>query len=123
MQRYEFADVFPLVDPRSRFAAAKTPPARNPQTRPAADADLLDAYSQAVIHVVETVSPAVISVSGRERRRPRRQRLRLPRHARRLRDHQQPRRERPPEALGRNDRRRPAAASSSSATIRRPTSP
>jgi S1-C subfamily serine protease len=27
---------------------------------------LLDAYSQAVIHVVETVSPAVISVSGRD---------------------------------------------------------
>jgi S1-C subfamily serine protease len=30
------------------------------------DADLLDAYSQAVIHVVETVSPAVISVFGRD---------------------------------------------------------
>jgi S1-C subfamily serine protease len=29
------------------------------------DAELLDAYSQAVIHVVETVSPAVISVTGR----------------------------------------------------------
>ena len=38
-----------------------------PANRPAAsDADLLDAYSQAVIHVVETVAPAVISVSGRE---------------------------------------------------------
>lgn len=36
-------------------------------TRPTAgDADLLDAYSQAVIHVVETVSPAVISISGRD---------------------------------------------------------
>ncbi len=34
--------------------------------RPAMDADLLDAYSQAVIHVVETVSPAVISVFGRD---------------------------------------------------------
>jgi S1-C subfamily serine protease len=34
--------------------------------RPATDADLLDAYSQAVIHVVETVSPAVISVFGRD---------------------------------------------------------
>ena len=32
----------------------------------ASDADLLDAYSQAVIHVVETVSPAVISVTGRD---------------------------------------------------------
>lgn len=34
------------------------------------DSQLLDAYSQAVIHVVETVSPAVISVTGREQRRP-----------------------------------------------------
>jgi len=33
---------------------------------PATDADLLDAYSQAVIHVVETVAPSVISVSGRD---------------------------------------------------------
>src|SRR3954453_1205621 len=33
---------------------------------PAGDADLLDAYSQAVIHVVETVSPAVISVTSRD---------------------------------------------------------
>jgi S1-C subfamily serine protease len=32
----------------------------------AQDADLLDAYSQAVIHVVEAVSPAVISVFGRD---------------------------------------------------------
>jgi S1-C subfamily serine protease len=31
-----------------------------------ADADLLDAYSQAVVNVVETVSPAVISVFGRD---------------------------------------------------------
>src|SRR5262245_9030580 len=30
----------------------------------ASDADFLDAYSRAVIHVVETVSPAVISISG-----------------------------------------------------------
>jgi S1-C subfamily serine protease len=38
-----------------------------PVNRPTAtDADLLDAYSQAVIHVVETVSPAVISVFGRD---------------------------------------------------------
>jgi S1-C subfamily serine protease len=35
--------------------------------RPTAyDADLLDAYSQAVVHVVETVAPAVISVSSRD---------------------------------------------------------
>jgi S1-C subfamily serine protease len=39
------------------------PPAVN---RPAAsDAALLDAYSQAVIHVVNTASPAVISITGR----------------------------------------------------------
>jgi S1-C subfamily serine protease len=39
--------------------------APRPGRRPtASDADLLDAYSQAVIHVVELVSPAVISVSG-----------------------------------------------------------
>src|SRR5436190_21338883 len=51
------------------------PDAQRPVNRPAAgdaaggraagDAALLDAYSQAVIHVVETVSPAVISVSSR----------------------------------------------------------
>lgn len=34
----------------------------------AADADLLDAYSQAVIGVVRRVGPAVIAVSGRDRR-------------------------------------------------------
>jgi S1-C subfamily serine protease len=48
------------------------PDAQRPVNRPAAgdaaggDAALLDAYSQAVIHVVETVSPAVISVSARD---------------------------------------------------------
>src|SRR3954466_14503662 len=43
------------------------PDAQRPVNRPAAgDANLLDAYSQAVIHVVETVSPAVISVSARD---------------------------------------------------------
>jgi S1-C subfamily serine protease len=48
------------------------PDAQPPVNRPAAgvtaggDAALLDAYSQAVIHVVETVSPAVISVSARD---------------------------------------------------------
>src|SRR6478735_9440305 len=37
-----------------------------PVNRPTADdADLLDAYSQAVIHVVNTASPAVISITGR----------------------------------------------------------
>jgi S1-C subfamily serine protease len=48
------------------------PDAQRPVNGPAAgsapggDAALLDAYSQAVIHVVETVSPAVISVSARD---------------------------------------------------------
>ncbi len=41
------------------------PDAPRPVNRSASDSELLDAYSQAVIHVVETVSPAVISVSGR----------------------------------------------------------
>jgi S1-C subfamily serine protease len=36
----------------------------SPQRPPAGDTDLLDAYSRAVIHVVDTVSPAVVSVSG-----------------------------------------------------------
>ena len=43
---------------------AGMPRAASPQA--AQDADLLDAYSQAVIRVVETVSPAVISVFGRD---------------------------------------------------------
>ena len=34
------------------------------QQAAADDIDLLDAYSRAVVHVVETVSPAVVSVSG-----------------------------------------------------------
>ncbi|MEI8021010.1 MAG: hypothetical protein WCH39_22585, partial [Schlesneria sp.] len=34
--------------------------------RPDADeTDVLDAYSRAVMHVVDTVSPAVISITGR----------------------------------------------------------
>lgn len=51
----------PLDGPHDPRAGGSGPVKRPP----AADADLLDAYSQAVIHVVETVSPAVISVSGR----------------------------------------------------------
>ncbi|MGD9634242.1 MAG: S1C family serine protease [Pirellulales bacterium] len=39
-------------------------PHAHPGGPPASDANLLDAYSQAVIHVVDTVSPAVISVTG-----------------------------------------------------------
>ena len=52
----------PIDGPREHDGGAP-----RPANRPAAgDADLLDAYSQAVIHVVETVSPSVISVSGRD---------------------------------------------------------
>ena len=40
------------------------PPAPRTSSR---DAELLDAYSQAVVGVVETVSPAVISVTGEGR--------------------------------------------------------
>ncbi len=41
------------------------PGERQPATPPAADADLLDAYSQAVINVARTVGPAVIAVATR----------------------------------------------------------
>jgi S1-C subfamily serine protease len=45
-------------------------PASTPQPERRAgglpDSDLLDAYSQAVINVVETVSPAVVSLTGRQ---------------------------------------------------------
>ena len=37
---------------------------RQPKKPAAEDAELLDAYSQAVVGVVECVSPAVVSVSG-----------------------------------------------------------
>jgi S1-C subfamily serine protease len=43
------------------------PNAPQPVKRPPpSDANLLDAYSQAVIHVVETVAPAVISITQRD---------------------------------------------------------
>ncbi len=54
--------------PRFRFTDGSLEPNSNtdrPVNRPAAsDVDLLDAYSQAVVHVVETVSPAVVSITG-----------------------------------------------------------
>lgn len=46
-------------------SAAGSPRSQSPAPA-AGDADLLDAYSQAVIHVVEHVSPAVISVTGED---------------------------------------------------------
>jgi S1-C subfamily serine protease len=51
------------VDGTSEHQADKSRPVNRPSV---GDADLLDAYSQAVIHVVETVSPAVISVTSRD---------------------------------------------------------
>ncbi len=62
MRTSERIDGFRLIDgpldPRSGSPRRANGPAR--------DADLLDAYSQAVIQVVEMVSPAVISVFGRD---------------------------------------------------------
>src|SRR6185295_13455255 len=56
MRRFTFTD-------GSTDQQSNTP---QPVNRPAvSDAELLDAYSQAVIRVVETVSPAVISVTSR----------------------------------------------------------
>src|SRR4051794_34074279 len=62
MRRFMFTD----------GSTEQRPDAQRPVNRPATgdaaggDAALLDAYSQAVIHVVETVSPAVISVNARD---------------------------------------------------------
>ena len=42
----------------------KSDQSREPAGSSSADADLLDAYSQAVVRVVENVSPAVVSVTG-----------------------------------------------------------
>jgi S1-C subfamily serine protease len=59
---FHFAPLTKIADESPHDASASQPVNRGP----IADADLLDAYSQAVIHVVETVSPAVINISGRD---------------------------------------------------------
>jgi len=76
--RWEPATIYqeePMVRSFSQFLptnngpGASDPPggSARPVNRPTkSDADLLDAYSQAVIHVVETVSPAVISITSRD---------------------------------------------------------
>lgn len=40
---------------------------RDPRPSPSADGKILDAYSEAVVHVVDTVSPSVLSLSGQGR--------------------------------------------------------
>lgn len=56
MRRFQFTDGL----------GEQSSPAPQPVNRSTtSDANLLDAYSQAVIHVVETVSPAVISITAR----------------------------------------------------------
>jgi S1-C subfamily serine protease len=65
MQRHTENSLFHLTQIAEN--APKDANAQQPVSRPpASDANLLDAYSQAVIHVVETVSPAVISITGRQ---------------------------------------------------------
>ena len=79
------------------------PKAPAPQTPVAKDADLLDAYSQAVINVASGVGPAVIAVAARGDS-ARRHRFRILADPRWLRAHEQPRRPRPP-FVYRDDRR------------------
>jgi S1-C subfamily serine protease len=58
-------NLFPQLDPISSAAdESSTPDNPAAKSRAADDADLLDAYSRAVIGVVENVSPAVVSLSG-----------------------------------------------------------
>ncbi|MEM9659271.1 MAG: trypsin-like peptidase domain-containing protein [Planctomycetota bacterium] len=61
-----------MPSPHSRFrlvseSANNPEQRREPNRGRAGDAELLDAYSQAVVNVVENVSPAVISVGGEGR--------------------------------------------------------
>jgi len=53
---------WPVADKHSDRSPDRNQPA--PLQPDAEDADLLDAYSRAVVHVVESVSPAVIAVTG-----------------------------------------------------------
>jgi S1-C subfamily serine protease len=57
--------------PLASLSAGNQPPSDNqhkPARPRASDTELLDAYSQAVVNVVEAISPAVIRVTGREAR-------------------------------------------------------
>jgi S1-C subfamily serine protease len=53
------------VRPLAAESGTPDPIGKAPPPQQAGDADLLDAYSRAVIGVVENVSPAVVSISGR----------------------------------------------------------
>jgi S1-C subfamily serine protease len=55
--------LFPINSPQDSPADRQAGHSQQPRRD---DADLLDAYSQAVVHVVETVAPAVVSLTGRE---------------------------------------------------------
>lgn len=52
-----------ITDDAGREHDKRHPPTRS-SSQPADDANLLDAYSQAVVNVVESVSPAVIGISA-----------------------------------------------------------
>ncbi|HEY2783756.1 MAG TPA: trypsin-like peptidase domain-containing protein [Fimbriiglobus sp.] len=63
-----------MNEPFTRWIANGTPadnsPSRSPSPLPANDLDLLDAYSRAVIRVVDTTAPSVVSVRGRKNEGP-----------------------------------------------------
>jgi S1-C subfamily serine protease len=63
MSRFQFASQPDSDADRQRLGG-------KPVVRATNDADLLDAYSQAVVNVVEAVSPAVVSLTGRADERP-----------------------------------------------------
>lgn len=58
-------DAFPFRPVADHPGGSEPGPTPAPRPGPVADADLLDAYSKAVIGVVEKVGPAVVSVAGR----------------------------------------------------------
>jgi S1-C subfamily serine protease len=59
------AVVAPAVPANDGLPSGETPPVEGPK-----DEELLDAYSRAVVHVVERVGPAVVSIGRSSRRGP-----------------------------------------------------